>query len=207
MRIRLLAPLLLSLFLAGPTSCPTEGELYVLAPESALLDGCFGPCLCPVRFRELRGSFVLSELPTLAPGPNRLFSVQEVLWRAGLGDDRLAIRGAGLYENDPVAKTHRLKLRLFLGDGEVQEFDSGLLSGGEEFPEIVIRASENGELTCFDTVLDIRALPLPEPEPPCSGTAEAWLAPPRSRIAMTGKRGRVRLSAEAYLARHAPLPA
>jgi hypothetical protein len=142
---------------------PAAATLYTLAPESILLDGCFGPCLCPVRLTEdLFGRFLLSELPILAPGPQRLFSVTELSWRAVRGDEEIRIRGDGLYTLDPLAGSHRLSLRLSFDGAPEQEFDSGLVPGGNEFPEIAIRVSMNGEVECFDTVFDLRALP-PEP--------------------------------------------
>ena len=146
----LFLPLLLALGLAlvGPRGCilEGEGELYVLGEDSAMLDGCFGTCRCPVRLRELVGSLRLSELPTLGPGPNRAFRVSEIKWRAGMGDDVLEIRGGGLYELDPLAGTHRLRLRLRRGGAPHIEVDSGVQPGGDEFPAISIRVSEHAEV-------------------------------------------------------------
>ncbi len=149
-----------------PLACqpPGPGTLYTLAPESVLLDGCFGDCLCPVRITEdLYGHFVLTELPILAPGPRRLFSVTDLAWRAVRGDEEIVITGDGMYTLDPLEKSHRLTLRLRFDGGPTEEFDSGLVPGGEEFPEIAIRVSMNGEVECFDTVFDLRALPVESP--------------------------------------------
>ncbi len=159
------------LALVGVRGCLPEGRLYRLAPESVFLDGCFGDCLCPVRLSELSGTFQLAELPILAPGPNRVFSVSDVRWRIERGDESLPVRGEGLYQNDPVNGTHRMTLKLSVGDAPAVQYDSGRLEGGREFPEIAIRFSQFMELACTDTVFDIRAAPVPDPEPECLDNA------------------------------------
>ena len=79
--------LLLAAMVVAPTSVSSgedfdTGVLYGLTADSAWLEGCIvGPCLCPVALLDdLTGDFVLVELPTLQPGPWRLFEVRDVEW-------------------------------------------------------------------------------------------------------------------------------
>jgi hypothetical protein len=106
---------------------------------------------------DLVGSFRLKELPVLAPGPNRLFSVNDLRIGVGPGPGPRKIRGEGLYQNDPVNLTQQLDLELRFDGGSPRSFGSGLVADSAGFPEIDIEVSEG--LACFDTRLRLRALP------------------------------------------------
>ena len=69
---------------------------YVLDQESAWLEGCIvGPCLCPiVLFEHLSGSFRLVELPTLQPGPWRIFELDNLRWKLRRSQNRGTSRSA-----------------------------------------------------------------------------------------------------------------
>jgi hypothetical protein len=155
-------PLLVLLGVALLTTaprCTKQGRLYVLAEGSALSEGCFeGPCLCPISITtDLVGSFRLEELPTMGPGPNRLFSVKDLSISVGSDPAPREIRGGGLYQNDPVNGTQQLDLELSFDGGSLRDFGSGLVEDVAGFPEIDIEVREG--LACFDTRLRLRALP------------------------------------------------
>jgi hypothetical protein len=156
--LTLLALLGVALTATAPR-CTNQGRLYVLAEESSFSEGCFdGLCLCPVWMTtDLVGSFRLEELPTMGPGPNRLFSVSDLRISVGPGPVPREIRGEGLYQNDPVSRTQQLDLELRFDGGSPRSFSSGLVEDSVGFPEIDIEVSEG--LTCFDTRLRLRALP------------------------------------------------
>ncbi|MDJ0864838.1 MAG: hypothetical protein QNK03_01940 [Myxococcota bacterium] len=147
---------------------PDGGIAYRLTEGSAWLEGCIvGPCLCPVRYDDsLRGSFVLEELPTLQPGPTRLFAVRDLLWMRRDGDRTITIRGRGLYSTAaPVLDQQRLILDLEVDGDPLATLDSGLVEGGLAFPSIAIEAITPGE--CFQTAIQLRAEPFEWPlEPP-----------------------------------------
>jgi len=122
----------------------TDGStFYVLDQESAWLEGCIvGPCLCPIAlFEHLSGSFRLVELPTLQPGPWRLFEVDNLRWKLRRGDQTVEIRGRGLYKTAaPVLDEQRLSLDLTIDGEPIEPLDSGTVAGGLAFPKIEIQA-------------------------------------------------------------------
>ena len=99
--------------LMGP-QCAPVGTVYTLGEGSFLLTGCIeGPCLCPITQAELSGSFRLVELPTLRPGPTRLFELRDLHWMLPGGEE---IRGTGLYTNAaPVSSPWARKSRRVTG--------------------------------------------------------------------------------------------
>ncbi len=153
--------LVASLLATAAPHCTPAGALYLVVAGSAFTEGCIdGPCLCPVAFTEdVVGLFGLEELPTFAPGPNRLFRVNGLRVRVGRGEHARRLLGEGLYQNDSVAGTQRLELSLAVDGGEARAFDSGLVPVEAEFPEISVEVSEFGAGACFDTRLRIRAVP------------------------------------------------
>jgi hypothetical protein len=144
----------------APLRCNTPGELYALGPGTTFFQGCVGLCLCPGLITDdVAGSFRLVERPTDPTEPFRFFEVRNVRWDVGLGERSLVITGDGHYVNHtPVSEEHQLVLDLQIDGGSVQRFDSGLVPGGSEFPEIAISISTGAP--CFDTVIDLRALPV-----------------------------------------------
>jgi len=147
---------------SGPPCC--DEVLYGLTEDSAWLEGCIvGPCLCPVLLLDdLSGDFVLAELPTLQPGPWRLFEVRGVRWTLGRGETRVEIRGSGLYHSGaPVLDLHRLVLDLELDGDPIGTLDSGVVAGALSFPKIAIQALTSGE--CFQEGTQLAAAPIPEP--------------------------------------------
>jgi hypothetical protein len=141
-----------------------DGVPYGLSEESTWLEGCIvGPCLCPVALLDdLTGDFVLAELPTLQPGPWRLFAVRDVRWTLGRGETRVEIRGSGLYQSAaPVLDQQRLVLDLELDGDPIGTLDSGVVAGALSFPKINVQALTSGE--CFQEGTQLAAAPVPEP--------------------------------------------
>ncbi len=153
--------------LAAPaTSGALCGEAvpYALAEESAWVEGCIvGPCLCPILMLEdLTGSFALAEIPTMQPGPWRLFEVCDVRWTLGRGEAQVEIRGSGFYHTAaPVLDEHRLVLELELDGDPMEALDSGVVTGALPFPKIDIQALTSGH--CYQEGVELAALPVPEP--------------------------------------------
>jgi hypothetical protein len=133
---------------------------YRLQSGSTVQQGCFPPCACPLGAPQpLRGSFALVELS--ATPLFREFAVVQVNWRVAGAATPLPspIRGSGFYRvGGEVAVLQQLSLDLRVGATPVQHFDSGLVSGGGDFPVLDITISLNG-LHCFDTAIHVHALP------------------------------------------------
>ncbi|MCZ6570678.1 MAG: hypothetical protein O7B23_11015 [Deltaproteobacteria bacterium] len=149
-----------------------DGEtFYALDQESDWLEGCIvGPCLCPVAlFDDLSGSFRLVEVPTLQPGPWRIFEVNDVRWKLRRGDQIVEIRGSGLYQTAaPVLDEQRLTLDLTLDGDPIEPLDTGTVEGGLAFPSIEVQALTPGQ--CYQEGVWLSADPLdptptPVPEP------------------------------------------
>lgn len=156
-----LAGLVVAAVAMGGPGVQERSRLHVLDPESAWLEGCIvGLCLCPVALLDdLRGSFQLVELPTLQPGPWRLFEVKNVRWRLGRGDRVVEIRGSGLYHTAaPVLDEQRLTLDLTIDGDPLPQLDSGVVAGGLAFPRIDIQALTPGE--CYQEGVWLSAEPL-----------------------------------------------
>lgn len=149
-----------------------DGEtFYALDQESDWLEGCIvGLCLCPVAlFDDLSGSFRLVEVPTLQPGPWRIFEVNDVRWKLRRGDQIVEIRGSGLYQTAaPVLDEQRLTLDLTLDGDPIEPLDTGTVEGGLAFPSIEVQALTPGQ--CYQEGVWLSADPLdptptPVPEP------------------------------------------
>jgi hypothetical protein len=139
---------------------PGGSTFYVLDPDSAWLEGCIvGTCLCPVAlFDDIKGSFRLVEVPTLQPGPWRIFEVNDIRWKLRRGDQILEIRGSGLYETAaPVLDEQRLTLDLTIDGEPIDPLDSGIVEGGLAFPSIDVQALTSGQ--CFQEGVWLSAEP------------------------------------------------
>jgi hypothetical protein len=145
----------------GPRGCGGQGTTYSLRPESALTQGCFDPCDCPIAtFEELDGFFTLVERTPPEPSLFREFDVQMVRWTLQRGSEVVPITGSGHYRvGGEFAVMQQLELDLQIGADPVQHFDSGLVAGGGQFPDVDVTVSVNGQF-CYDTVIDVFASPL-----------------------------------------------
>lgn len=166
--IRWIAVLAIRFTVLGLGAAPTAAQatdpgstLYQLGPESHYQHGCFPPCMCPLmQPGELAGTFRLH-----ATGFDGLFDhydVTEVEWTAALdGAPPIGITGTGTYRiGGEFALQHQLSLDLVVDGQPVEHFDSGLIVGGSESPEIVITISVHGAF-CLDTVMEVHAKPAP----------------------------------------------
>lgn len=145
---------------AGAQVAIDAPTIYRLNPASSFQQGCFPPCLCPIRLGDgVRGTLVLA-----ASGFDGLFNnytVTGVNWTVTLGDQELRVTGSGTYKvGGEFAVQQQLGLDLKVGDDAVQHFDSGLVPGGGQFPDISVTISIHGQV-CFDTVFVVDASPVP----------------------------------------------
>ena len=166
-------PLFLGFLLAvNPATAQTTNvpgaTLYRLKPDSSFLQGCFGPCMCPVMITEpVRGTFFLT--PAGFDGVFYNFAVTDVKWsftnnawttNAGT----TTVTGSGAYKSGGNgAMQQQLSLFLQLDGGRVEHFDSGLVTNSTAFPDIEVSISTNKQY-CFDTVFNVIASPAAMPQ-------------------------------------------
>lgn len=156
-----LATLVAAAFLTPlPRSASAEPDvLYGLGEGSDFEMGCFGPCACPILIvSPLTGSFVLSPMST--DPVERTYSVTNIEWKAPFDSSGVHAVGSGIYRivSGGARTQHQMKVRLRVNDNAEQEFDSGLVPGGDEFPAINIQVATNG-FFCWDTVFTVHARP------------------------------------------------
>lgn len=165
-RLATLALVLLGLLGASAVG-PCEGDtwaVYRLGKGSQVQEGCFGPCMCPLRAAEdLRGALLLEPVPGPSASPFREYRVSWLLWRYGIGTGWTRVTGQGSYRvGGEVAIAQQLVLDLRVGDEPPQRYDSGLVPGGsdrERFPPITIELPRDGR-ACYDRVFTIVAAPV-----------------------------------------------
>lgn len=136
---------------------PHADVLYTLATGSTFQEGCVAPCMCPVALSEaMTGTFLL-----VPAGSDPLFThyyLNDISWTVLDSDGRIVhrITGQGTYKlGGEVALTHQLVLDINIDGGGIQHFDSGLISGGSEFPSFSILVSRG--TSCFNIWMDIKA--------------------------------------------------
>jgi len=162
MRVRIFASgmlLGLAFFWVGEGAAQSDSsgtKQYFLRPNSGFETGCFGPCLCPVIFHPLQGTFNLQQV-----GLDPLFTyyrVSNVRWTVPDATSNLTILGSGTYKvGGEFAVQQQMSLELSVGGGAPQHFDSGLVTGGGEFPRIDINVSLHQNKACIDTVIHVDA--------------------------------------------------
>jgi len=163
--------------LAAPAAA--QSVSYGLEPESAYVEGCYPPCLCPLVFADsLSGTFVLS-FEGATPDNYDHYAVTELDWTLTFGGQVTSITGTGHYQvGGQVAVMQRLELDLSFDGAAPAHFDSGLVPGGAGFPRIEIAVSENG-MVCFDRVFELVA------EPRLVGSSYCASAPNSTGLAAT----------------------
>ena len=151
----LVAGLLALAFAAIGARCPLT--LYVLEKNSAWIEGCVeGPCLCPISQAPLAGSFRLERLPSMEPGPERLFEISSIRWRIGTGEDAPQVTGSGFYSTSaPVLDEQQLVLDLEIDGVPMERIDSGVVAGGFAFPRIEIQGLTPGY--CYQSGVILQA--------------------------------------------------
>jgi hypothetical protein len=135
---------------------------YQLVKGSTYERGCYDPCDClpPGPPQPVVGMFSLVPLYD-----NSLFAEYAMVGlRWTVQSDipsvppNLPIYGVGTYKvGGEVAVQQRMRADLRVGDEDSARFDSGLVIGGNGFPEVIdITISRNG-MVCFDTVIHVAA--------------------------------------------------
>jgi hypothetical protein len=137
---------------------PDSVTLYALGPKAAFEYGCFGPCACPVfSLQPVKGTFQLKHLGFDGLYDN--YAVSNVQWTATDNMANLTITGSGQYRiGGEVAVQKQMTLDLRVGGRPTQHFDSGLIPGTYDFPQIEIDVSLHG-MVCFDSVFHVQASP------------------------------------------------
>lgn len=146
--------------LANASAQSTQPRLYVLKTGSDFETGCFGPCACPIVLRSpMQGTFRLSE--TSFDPLFTHYDVTDVRWALPNSSSNTPIVGSGTYRvGGEFAIQHQMILDLSVNGGPAQHFDSGLVPGTGNFPDITIRVSLHQEQACQDTVLQVIAGPI-----------------------------------------------
>jgi hypothetical protein len=131
---------------------------YTLNDQSRFEYGCFGPCACPVLSSgPVSGTFALTRT-TIDP-PFVHYALTGAQWHVVLGGKPVTIVGSG--ENKvggEFAVQHQLTLDLTVDSNPPQHFDSGVVSGGGDFPAVNIDIAVHG-FFCLDTVIVLRSQP------------------------------------------------
>jgi hypothetical protein len=88
------------------------------------------------------------------------YSIEKISWKVSYDGETIhEITGSGKYLiGGEVALMHRLELELSIDGGPQEHLDSGLVSGGFEFPSLSIQVSRGTE--CYDIWMDIKAAPV-----------------------------------------------
>jgi len=153
-----------TVFLVDASPVPSDQiHPYALLPESTFQRGCFPPCLCALGTEQpISGTFTLVNL---GQGPLFVeFAVVNIDWLVigPPGSLDTPVHGAGMYRvGGEFAAQQQLSLDLQVDDENPTHFDSGLVVGGGQFPRIDSEISMHG-LVCFDTAIDVHALPAAE---------------------------------------------
>ena len=86
------------------------------------------------------------------------YRVSNVRWTVPDATSNLTILGSGTYKvGGEFAVQQQMSLELSVGGGAPQHFDSGLVTGGGEFPRININVSLHQNKACIDTVIHVDA--------------------------------------------------
>jgi hypothetical protein len=136
----------------------SDPTIYKLNEGSTYQTGCFPPCLCPITVKQpVTGTFKLTL--TSSDGLFDFYNVTDASWVTSVGGSDLRITGSGTYQvGGEFALQQRLTWDRSSNGGAPIHFDSGLVAGGGEFPNINITISING-IHCYDTVIVINASP------------------------------------------------
>jgi len=136
---------------------------YQLQTSSTFQQGCFGACACVLGPLEpLVGTFTLVPLEATQPR-SRAFALVNVNCFVAEASGTLLVRGLGIYRiSDKSALEQEMNLVLNIGTEPVTYFDSGLISGGNDFPSMDIAVSVSGAI-CFNAWINLHAVPAAAP--------------------------------------------
>src|SRR6266853_5029199 len=92
------ALLLLGVFAVSTPASAQTGTLYRLNEDSTFQQGCFPPCLCPIRIAvPVKGTFVLT--PTGFDGLFNTYAITDVNWLVSIDGTETAVTGSGIYQD------------------------------------------------------------------------------------------------------------
>ncbi len=152
-RLVVMIPLIISVILASGTAI--ADVLYTLTPGTTFQEGCFGPCLCPVGIpNEVTGTFML--VPEGSDQSIASYHLDKISWIViGFNGEAFhEITGQGTYRLGGVPIMHQLILDISINGAEPVHLDSGLISGGADFPAISINVAHGA---CFGFRMEIKA--------------------------------------------------
>jgi hypothetical protein len=133
---------------------------YRLSDDAAFLEGCYQPCLCPIRLADLAGTYRL--VPLDISGTWDTYEILDVQWTIGLGDQVMLVTGSGTYVRfSEFVVQERLELDLIIDGQPAEHFDSGWVIATVPFPDMQVTASMN-DMYCYDRVFVVDASPISE---------------------------------------------
>ena len=159
MRIPASALVLMALAVSPAAAQSTSTRPYTLDSGSLFEYGCFDMCACPIlSSSKMIGTF---DLRHLRDDPlYSYYAVENVRWTADMQGHPLEITGAGTYRvGGEFAVQEQMECDLALDGGSPLHFDSGLVSGGGDFPRITIDMRRHGSPSCFDSLIRVLASP------------------------------------------------
>lgn len=146
------------------TAPAPAGTQYTISGDFS--EGCFGMCLCIImHFGELEGSFRLVEyeLHSVAPDPVQQYQLIDV--DLSIVSGTIGLRhytGIGTYTIvNGIIVTHQLTLDLVDDKGAELHLDSGMIPGGEQFPDISVPIQHVLSPDCYGSWYDVDAVPVP----------------------------------------------
>ena len=158
-------------------AAPSGSIPYRLDPASMFEAGCLAPCMCPVLMRQ-PVSGTISLVPAGTQGLFHLYDVREVDWNIDDYGTPLHVAGAGAYRvGGESGSDQQLELDLAIDSGPFRHYDSGLVPGGEKFPELDLPVAIRG-FFCRDSVFGVRAKPTVTAVTPLGPTAVRLAATP-----------------------------
>ncbi|MGH9751016.1 MAG: hypothetical protein ACRD6R_13990 [Candidatus Polarisedimenticolia bacterium] len=148
-----------TVFTLAAAPVPATGIARYSLSESNYLEGCFGPCDCPVATRPMVGRFGLVEI--LETDMRLDFAVVDARFSVQPADatstDGFPASGHGVYGLARRAREQRMILDLTLAGRGPQRFDSGAVPWSGSLRRIDLMLPANG-FACFDRVLDLHAV-------------------------------------------------
>lgn len=159
-------------FAASSTAQANDSVMYRLNDATDWSQGCFdGLCLCPIQLNpDVRGTATLGK--PVVFGTTLVYDVTDVNWRVGQGPFEMTLTGSGTYTRISgfAGWLHQLELDLSVDGASPIPFDSGLVNGGGNFPDITI-SIQNGidwDADCvFGTIINVDTSPVPSSQMGC----------------------------------------
>lgn len=141
---------------ASAQTASSDVFTYKLEKDSRFDIGCFGLCECAVVTHPIQGTFFLQH--TGFDPLYDYYAINDVRWVVSDANVYAEIRGSGTYKRGgEFALTHQLVLDLSVNGEPPKRFDSGMIVGGSQWPQIVIDISLHQNQACRDTLIHVDA--------------------------------------------------